>query len=222
MGDYIELAKALVPLAWPIIAILVFIRLSPLIASIAQSRAFTVKVGSMEVSVQDATQQIQAQIADLQKQVIALKPPVAAESSKAPEIIAPTAPAATSKTVLWVDDTPSNNAFEVAQLQNMGLQVISAKSTNEAMDALANHPDVDAIISDMGRTEDGRYHSQAGIILLEALRAAAIKTPFIVYTTSKYAHQNDARVKAAKGDGATSSPVELLEWLRNKTSPTAN
>ena len=87
----------------------------------------------------------------------------------------------------------------------------------EGMRAASAHPDFAAIISDMGRTEDGQYHGKAAIELLAALREAGITTPLIVYTTAKYAYRHNSEVISAGGDGAISSQVELLEWLKRKT-----
>lgn len=214
MKDAVELIKALVPLAWPIILAFVLWRLFPIIKAIANSRSFAVKVAGMEVSVQDATEQLRSQIEDLQKQVLELRRGSVAEGSETPE--EPAIPVKDHSLILWVDDKPSNNAFEIAQLQEKDVEVISAISTEEAMAVLHNNPQISAVISDMGRREGGTYRSQAGLMLLNAMRRSGFPTPFLVYSSPKYARQNQEVVKSAGGDGATASPIELLEWLRSK------
>jgi CheY-like chemotaxis protein len=225
MTDAIDLIKALTPLAWPIILAIVLWRLFPAITGIVKSRSFAVKVAGMEVSVQDATEQLRAQIEDLQRQVIGLR----GESSSASAAKATTtarslaAPVTSAQNrnpkVLWVDDNMSNNAFQIAQMHDQGITVVQSGSTEDAMSILKGNPNFDAVISDMGRREGGAYRSQAGLILLNTLRSAGYQLPFIVYSSQKYADRNRQEVLDAGGDGATSSPVELLEWVRQRVRP---
>ncbi|EZP73671.1 hypothetical protein BV96_01114 [Sphingomonas paucimobilis] len=214
MKDGIELTKALVPLAWPLILAFVLWRLFPAFKAILNSRSFSVKVAGMEVSVQDATEQIRTQIEDLQKQVLELRRAGTTEIVEAPH--SPPDQPKGKYFVLWVDDKPSNNAFEIAQLQEQNVEVISALSTEEAMAVLHNSPRIDAVISDMGRREGGVYRSQAGLMLLNAMRRNGFTLPFLVYSSAKYVGQNQQIVKSAGGDGATASPIELMEWLQSK------
>lgn len=222
MKDAIELIKALTPLAWPLILAFLLWRLFPAITAIVKSRAFSVKVAGMEVSVQDATEQVRAQIEDLQRQVIGLRgesgtAKAAKAADTARSLAAPVAaPANRVPKVLWVDDVMSNNAFQIAQLHDQGVTVVQSGSTEDALSILAGNPNFDAVISDMGRREGGAYRPDAGLILLNAMRKAGFQNPFMVYSSQKYAERNRAEVIAATGDGATSSPVELLEWVRRK------
>jgi CheY-like chemotaxis protein len=220
--DAIELIKALTPLVWPLILAIVLWRLFPVITAIVKSRAFSLKIAGMEVSVQDAAEQVRAQIEDLQHQVIALrggagsaaaqKTATAARSLAKP--LAP--PGARSPKVLWVDDNMSNNAFQIAQLHDLGVTVVQSSSTEDAMSILNGNPAFDAVISDMGRREGGAYRAEAGLILLGAMRKAGLQVPFMIYSTQRYADRARRDAAAAGGDGATSSPVELLEWVRQK------
>ncbi len=103
--------------------------------------------------------------------------------------------------------------WKIAQLRDSGIDIVRVLSTDEAMNTLNNKVSFGAIISDMGRREQGAYRSQAGLVLLNAIKRAGYTLPFLVYTSQKYAARNDAEVKAAGGDGATASAVELLEWV---------
>ena len=64
--------------------------------------------------------------------------------------------------VLWVDDRPENNALLIDQLMTDGVQVDVARTTEEGL-ALASRRGYGAVITDMGRWEDGRYHTVAGV-----------------------------------------------------------
>jgi CheY-like chemotaxis protein len=61
-------------------------------------------------------------------------------------------------------------------LEALGVRFVLAKSTDEAVEKL-NRGSFDAIISDMGRPPDPR----AGYTLLDKLRGAGDRTPFIIY-----------------------------------------
>jgi CheY-like chemotaxis protein len=241
-----DLIKAVAFLAWPVIAAVVLVALFPGIKKIVESRSFSLEVAGMKISVQDAAEQLRAQIEDLQRQVIALrdqgapKPagpgagavaPLADrgaangdeddeddEDDAAPPPARPPAPAPPPATprVLWVDDNMSNNAFQIAQLKDQGVTVVQSASTEDAMSILHTSAPFGAVISDMGRREAGRYDARAGLALLQRMRAEQIKTPFIVYTTRDYAQRTATDVRAAGGFGATGSAVELLEWVREK------
>ncbi|MCC8977608.1 response regulator [Bradyrhizobium acaciae] len=220
----IELIKALTPLAWPLMVAILLWKLFPILRGIVTSRSFSVKIAGMEVSVQDATEQFQTQISDLQKQVLLLR------SNKQPagsgldftEPPVPSAVAKKSPRILWVDDKPTGNALEIAQLRQRGIDVTQAESTDDAMAILNNDLSFDAIVSDMGRREHGTYRSQAGLMFLNALRRAGYNVPFLVYSSQKYAARNSAEVRSAGGDGATASPVELLEWIDRKVKSAAD
>jgi CheY-like chemotaxis protein len=123
--------------------------------------------------------------------------------------------------ILWVDDTPSNNAMEIAQIAKWDIDVTQSLSTDEAIGILKSQTGFDAVVSDMGRTEGGAYRAQAGLILLNTMRTAGITAPFMIYSSSRLAQRNREDVLNAGGDGATSSTVELLEWIRKKTGVTA-
>lgn len=219
-ANTVEFVKALTALAWPLIAAVVLWKLFPSLKEIVTSRAFSVKVGEMQISVQDATEQFRAQIDDLQKQVMQLRsqrpstdepstPASAAADRPSPGAVAP------PPRILWVDDKPSNNALEIAQLRERGIDVVTVASTEEAMAALSRSSFA-AVLSDMGRWEGGGYHARAGLTLLTTLRGARNNVPFLVYSSQRNAAQNRADVIAASGDGATASPVELFEWVEGK------
>jgi CheY-like chemotaxis protein len=109
--------------------------------------------------------------------------------------------------ILWVDDHPENNTLEVKSLESLGIEVVFAESTAEAMQKLKGN-EFDVVISDMARHDD----DQAGYSLLEKVRALRPGTPFILYSSSHGPDQ--ARSIVSSGAyGSTSKASELVELV---------
>ena len=72
--------------------------------------------------------------------------------------------------VLWVDDHPTNNAYEIAALKARGVEVDVATSTSQALQILVNEPGYDALVADLRRTEEGADNPTAGLTLLRESR----------------------------------------------------
>jgi PleD family two-component response regulator len=68
---------------------------------------------------------------------------------------------AVPNSVLWADDYPENNALIVEQLQRNGVRVDLATSTRDGL-AMLDRRRYGAVLSDMGRTEDGVNVRDAG------------------------------------------------------------
>ena len=79
-------------------------------------------------------------------------------------------------TVLWVDDNHDNNGSERSELEKLGIKVLQAGSTEEALAVLLDQP-IDAIISDMLR--HGR--PRAGLELLQEIKARGRSIPVVFY-----------------------------------------
>jgi CheY-like chemotaxis protein len=109
--------------------------------------------------------------------------------------------------VLWVDDMPSNNVFEGQALEALGIQIDLSRSTEDALEKIRRRS-YDLIISDMGRPPDAR----AGYTLLDKLREAGDRTPFVIYASSRAPeHVREAREHGAIG--CTNQPQELVEMV---------
>jgi CheY-like chemotaxis protein len=220
----IEVLKALTPLAWPAILALCLWKLFPELKKIMESRGFTVKIAGSELSVQAATDQVATQIEDLQKQVLLLRSATGTANSQqeieAPELVQGALDqepvGGEQPAILWVDDKPDGNAFEVAQLEQRGFQIDKAGSTDEGIGLIRTGRVYSAIISDMGRREGLGYRRDAGLLLLDEVRKSGLDVPFMVYSSRRYAAQNNAAVRSHGGDGATASPVELMEWINRR------
>jgi CheY-like chemotaxis protein len=107
--------------------------------------------------------------------------------------------------ILWVDDRPDNNRFERQALEALGIQIDLSTSTEDALEKIRRQSYY-LIISDMGRPPDAR----AGYTLLDKLRSAGNKTPFVIYASSRAPeHVREALKHGAIG--STNSPQELVE-----------
>jgi CheY-like chemotaxis protein len=85
-----------------------------------------------------------------------------------------------SKRLLWVDDHPENNDYPRQIFEQLGIQVVLSRSTEEALQRLAERK-FDLVISDMGRDSNPK----AGLDLLEQMRDKRIDTPTIIYASSR-------------------------------------
>jgi CheY-like chemotaxis protein len=187
-----------------------------------RTRAFTVKVGGVELSVEDATEQLRRQVADLQTHMAtelaergepAPSGPPASPGAAADAAAGPVA-GQDRATILWVDDTPDDNALELAKLRDDGLEVLLARSTAEAMDVLSLRRGIRAVITDLGRSEDGEFRSHAGLALLRQLREAEQDQPVLVYTSARRVDLDRQDALDAGATAVTASPTELFAALR--------
>jgi CheY-like chemotaxis protein len=219
--DIATILDAAAKLLWPILAGVLAWKLFPSIRRIIESRGFTFKVGGIEVTVQQAANELAAQVEDLKDKVAELRQQV--EAGVAPGARSPLARPPRARTpgsgpvrrLLWVDDEPANNAYQIASFRKEGLDVDQADSTPQAVRMLRrNGSGADVVISDMGRQESGRFEPLAGLKLIEAVRAAGIDIPIIIYTSVESAARYRDDVLAAGGSGITASPVELDEMIR--------
>lgn len=110
-------------------------------------------------------------------------------------------------TILWVDDRPDNTIYERKSLEAIGVFFMLATSTEEALEKLKKQK-FDVVISDMGRPPDQR----AGYTLLENLRAAGSRTPFIIYAGSN-APEHKAEARRCGALGSTNRASELFSYV---------
>jgi CheY-like chemotaxis protein len=227
-----RIIEAIGSLLWPLLVAVLLIRVIPHIPGVVadlrkavRTRGFRVKVGGVELSVEEATEQLRRQVTDLQSHVAnqlaahAMPapggPPVApgAPPGAEAEAASTPVPGADRVTVLWVDDSPDDNALEIAKLRDDGLEVLVARSTAEAMDVLSLRRGVRAIITDLGRSEDGEFRSHAGLALLRQLKEAEQDQPVLVYTSTRRAGLDRQEALEAGATIVTASPTELFAAL---------
>jgi CheY-like chemotaxis protein len=206
-----DLLSAVATLAWPVLAAAVFVLLYPTMKGVIKSRGFTVKVGAMEVTVQQVSDQLRSQVDDLQKTVLEIQ-------NRLHQPAAPPATTAVSspKRILWVDDKPQNNAIEIASLRESGFDIVAATSTDQALEFVSRTTvPYGVIISDMGRKERGLFQPEAGLHLLRQLRDIGDGTPFIFYTAHKHVRAYAQQVRALGAVGITASSSELKQLLQS-------
>ena len=220
--------ESLTGLAWPIFASIFVWKIFPSLRNVIESRQFTIKIGGMEVSAQQASENLATQVDDLQKKVTEIRTAldeganrdvVQNQSNKAKASVSFASPAVATvvRRVLWVDDQPKNNVFEIAKLEKESIDVIEVTSTMEAMRlVISGKEPFGLVISDMGRREDGEYRAKAGLRLIENIRRAGVKDlPIIVYSSARYLDRTRDEVRQAGGNAATASPLELFELVHS-------
>jgi CheY-like chemotaxis protein len=207
-SDAVDLILGLV---WPVLIAVVAVVLYPTIRRLMESRGFSVKVGMAEISVQQASDQLSAQVDDIRQQLTALKERVDAAHGEAP---APAPPIhGAPRSILWVDDHPENNVYEIAALQGKGLSVVHARSTAEAGSALGSNGRFGAVISDMGRVEDGGFKADAGLSLIAMVRDQGLGSPVFIYSSAPTIARTREQALEAGAAGATASATELMQML---------
>jgi CheY-like chemotaxis protein len=224
-----RIIEAIGAVLWPLLVAVLLIKVIPHIPGVVadlrramRTRGFTVKVGGVELSVEEATEQLRRQVTDLQTHMavqLAERPepgPGAPPGPPGSPAGAGAGPAAGQgrATLLWVDDNPDANALELAKLRDDGLEVLLARSTAEAMDVLSLRRGVRAIVTDMGRSEDGEFRSHAGLALLRQLHEAEQDQPVLVYTSTRRVELDRQDALDAGAAVVTASPVELLAAIR--------
>jgi CheY-like chemotaxis protein len=226
--------SAIAALMWPallLIALMTFRRPLGRVIRSAEQRKWTLKVGGQELSMEELSNQQNAMIADLQKQVGDLNrvlgelvpndqvaergeiQHLVSAGSVSPARVPVIEQPPSAHAVLWADDHPENNALLIEQLQRNAVRVDLVKTTTEAL-AYLRQRRYGAILSDMGRTENGTNVPDAGIRLLRAVRDSRKNTP-VLFFTSSFAASEYAEEAAAQGATViTSSPTILFEYLR--------
>lgn len=230
---------AITGLLWLVLAGIALVVVLPELRKVFQSRDFTIEVAGMSLSAQKASDELARQIEDLQKQVAEMQTEFDARQKLTPEVEngvdeawlealpsthAPQRPQlragiggfrdwpGSRPSVLWVDDSPENNAFLVRSLRDQGWLVELAESTRAALDTWRGM-DVDVIISDLGRVEAGEYHGDAGLELMRAARDAGFQGPFIVFTSEARALRESDSLERQGATVVTASPVVLRREL---------
>lgn len=223
----VAILGAIGALALPVMAIVVIILIWPLLRDLFQNRKFTLKIGGFELSAQEATDQIRKQIEELQAQIAQLKEPEQAQAGEMGDVddFTSTTVAATSPppillpgAILWVDDIPSNNAFMIADFMDQGIKVDQALSTDDAMRLLASKgTGYGMIISDLGRTENGRYVADAGAQLARQVRDMGSTAPLIIYASARAVRERDRLMEVGAHEVTNNSTKLRSTVLRHFT-----
>ena len=119
--------------------------------------------------------------------------------------------------ILWVDDVPSNNIYERAALQALGVVIDLSTSTGHALQMVQQRGPYDLVISDMRRPPD----DAAGYTLLQSLRQRGDLTPFVIYAGPGAKDYSDEAVRRG-AVGSTDSPTELIDLVSGVLRSTAS
>jgi CheY-like chemotaxis protein len=111
--------------------------------------------------------------------------------------------------ILWVDDHPENNTHESSKLELQGAAIETSSTTDGALVYLRKRH-FDIVITDMRRGDD----SQAGVTLMDRMRALDSKVPVIVYSARFSAVSREAVFRAG-AYACTNNPDELFNSVRN-------
>ncbi len=104
--------------------------------------------------------------------------------------------------ILWIDDNPDNNASEIALFEDVGGEVDTTISTEEAK-VMLSRARYDLILSDIGRGEE----ATAGIDFAKELARNPKSPPVIIYTVK-------AEKTLPEGTfGITDRPDELVHLV---------
>lgn len=112
-----------------------------------------------------------------------------------------------AKRVLWVDDHPTNNEAEQAALARLQIETVAVRSTDEALQQLADAKGDDAfdlVISDWSRDDEAPL---AGLRLLNTMRDRGFTQPVIFYHGTFASVKRSAIAISAKAAGAFGEAV---------------
>jgi len=237
MSDIPLLVDSLVNLLWPLMVVYVIVRFGPAVQGIiesAKSRAFSLKVGGQELSMEEASQQQRDLIADLQAQVIGLQEAIEGGGgasrgferagrgdddevgggrddrdggSRGDESSFRKASTA-ERAILWVDDEPKSNSFMIEQLKEKGVKVDLATSTDEGLRLFQNGY-YRIIVSDLGRNEGGKYQQDAGLTLLRAIRDQDRDIPFVIFASARATREYGDEARKLGATDVTSSATQM-------------
>ncbi|GAA2816991.1 response regulator [Saccharopolyspora taberi] len=233
-----ELISSLAQILWPLItllAIFVFRRGIGRVLKTAEKRELEFEVGGQKLTMHELNDQQNEMIQDLQRQLSLLsreldakergEPVPEAPAEEAPErlgseleesalppVNAPVGPEPFA--VLWVAERPESHALLVGQLRDNGVRVSMVSTTGAALAEIAERP-YRLIVSDMSRSEDGRYRTDAGMSLLNELRDIGVDTPVIIYCGQRMEQQYGMQAQQAGAVAVTSSAYEMFKHFQS-------
>ncbi len=207
MNDLAILLQGIAALAWPMAFILAVFLFRDKIAEML-SRNVSIKGVGLELTVAAAAEQTGKSVSELVTRVAELEEKIT-ENGGPRGVTGRVEKRAIS--VLWVDDFPANNAFLIQQFEMEGVHITKEFSTETALRAIKQR-EFDAIISDLGRKENGVENSNAGLDLIRSARESGIKTPLIIFAGRRAVEMRDQLV-AAGANEVTNSGVDLVHFL---------
>jgi CheY-like chemotaxis protein len=177
-----------------------------------------VSVGDTRLSVSEAVNQqfnlsskLLDQIAKIQKGEADGRPS-AAGAKREVASLASGPPLPPVRSILWVDDVPRNNSYLIENLKQKGIDVVTAASTDEALQKLSALK-FDRVITDMGRQEGSTFDKTAGIDQIGKIRQTGNDVPIVVYCDEQSVTEFGEKAKQAGAREVTAAPSTLLNAL---------
>ncbi|WBC16991.1 response regulator [Micromonospora sp. WMMA1998] len=205
-----DIMRAVATLAWPLLVVVILIYLLPAVRRLLrESHSVDVEVGGARVSVQTASNETRKLIEDLQDRVNELSALV--DRGQEPSV-EPMGSHPAPRGILWVDDEPGGNLYERARATDGGYEVVQATSTETALKLLEGMTPT-VIVSDVGRTENGRFNPTAGLDLVRELRRRGDLTPVVFYTSPRGVALVRHDAELLTNVSCTASPTELARIL---------
>ena len=209
MESLAHVLSALASLAWPaLFGVLLFRFSDPLkkLIESARGRKFTIKVAGNELTMEEVSEQQRVIVSDIQQKLAELEKRLS--HSNVEPLLLPSSPPRSKKRILWVDDRPKNNSLLVASLEERGVTVDVALTTEEGIEKFKGS-EYDIIISDMGRPES----EKAGIDFTKKVRTLNQVVPIYIFCGGWAARNlKDESLKAGV-TAITSSSTTLLSVL---------
>lgn len=120
-------------------------------------------------------------------------------------------PTIDGRSFLWVDDNVENNILEKIVLNRLGVEIIPAKSIDDALSILKSGK-IDLIISGIHRDEEGENNPNIGYELLDEVERIGKKIPLIFYTPDITLID---KTKLSRAYGAADALNELVKLAVN-------
>ncbi|MDT0165169.1 hypothetical protein Q9R32_06340 [Actinotalea sp. AC32] len=124
------------------------------------------------------------------------------------------APRTPVRRILWVDDVPMNNAYEVEAIRRL-VDVDEVTSTADALELLATGR-YGLVISDAVRVEDGVVNVHAAHDLVAGARDVAPGVPVVVYAGDTTLREHGAALREAGAADVVATHVDLTTAVRRR------
>lgn len=207
-----SITRLVAEIAWPLLALFILLRFRSAIGMFFESLSeFSFKGAGLEASAKK--KQIEA-AASLAAAAATDPKGTSSASEAAQEAAEVVSEVLTSRAVrkarrsrvLWVDDNPSNNAAEIESFEALGIEVVTATTTEQALEALREKR-FDLVISDMGRPPDAR----AGYTLLTQMSQQKLRIPFLIYAAGGNIPEHRMEALSRGARGSTNRATELFQ-----------